>query len=217
VKDASSLHCLAAVNYYQVGTRTVVLWLSTTLKAPPVDSRNVTWQGKQFMKSNMKRQESNEILFLLDETIYSLKPFWDRVMKDAGQTRYGKLSDSGDLLQKMRKEFIEIVDEMASDSVTDQKHYDEVQQVLKANYAAHVHYSSSDLSSDSDSEPNFPHAKDEEEMTDGDQKAAAIEKTTNRKEAAKALPHAKDEEEMTDGDQKVPAIATLFEDLLQSG
>ena len=44
VKDASSLHCLAAVNYYQVGTRTVVLWLSTTLEAPPVHSRNVTWQ-----------------------------------------------------------------------------------------------------------------------------------------------------------------------------
>jgi hypothetical protein len=44
VKDASSLHCLAAVNYFQVGTRTVVLWLSTTLEAPPVDSRNVTWR-----------------------------------------------------------------------------------------------------------------------------------------------------------------------------
>jgi hypothetical protein len=104
----------------------------------------------------------------------------------------------------MRKEFIKIVDEMASDSVTDQKHYGEVQPVLKENYAAHVHYSSSDLSSDSDSEPNFPHAKDEEEMTDGDQKAAAIEKTTDRTEAAKALPHAKDQEEMMDGDQKAP-------------
>jgi hypothetical protein len=58
-------------------------------------------KGKQFMKSNMKRQESNEICLLLDETIYSLKPFWDRVMKDAGQMRYGILSDSGDLLQMM--------------------------------------------------------------------------------------------------------------------
>jgi hypothetical protein len=76
----------------------------------------------------------------------------------------------------MQKEFIKIVDVMASDSVTDQKHYDKVQRVLKENYAAHVHYSSSDLSSDSDSEPNFSHAKDEEEMTDGDQKAATIEK-----------------------------------------
>ena len=43
VKDPSSLHCLAAVNYYQVGTETVVLWLSTTLEEPPVDSIHVTW------------------------------------------------------------------------------------------------------------------------------------------------------------------------------
>ena len=43
VKDSSSLHCLAAVNYYQVGDKTVVLWLSTTLEEPPVDSIHVTW------------------------------------------------------------------------------------------------------------------------------------------------------------------------------
>jgi hypothetical protein len=60
-------------------------------------------KGKQFMKSNMKRQESNEICFLLDETIYSLKPFWDRVMKDAGQMRYGKLSDSDACCKRCKK------------------------------------------------------------------------------------------------------------------
>jgi hypothetical protein len=43
VKDTSSLHCLAAVNYFQVGTNTQVLWLSTTLEEPPVDSMHVTW------------------------------------------------------------------------------------------------------------------------------------------------------------------------------
>jgi hypothetical protein len=46
VKDPSSLHCLAAVNYYQVGDKTHVLWLSTTRKKPPVDSIHVTWRGK---------------------------------------------------------------------------------------------------------------------------------------------------------------------------
>jgi hypothetical protein len=44
VKDPSSLHCLAAVNYYQVGDKTHVLWLSTTREKPPVDSIHVTWQ-----------------------------------------------------------------------------------------------------------------------------------------------------------------------------
>jgi hypothetical protein len=47
VKEPSSLHCLAAVNYHQVGQKTVVLWLSTTLEEPPIDSiQHVTWRGK---------------------------------------------------------------------------------------------------------------------------------------------------------------------------
>ena len=44
VKDASSLHCLAAVNYFTVGQKTVVLWLATTLQKPPVHSIHVTWR-----------------------------------------------------------------------------------------------------------------------------------------------------------------------------
>jgi hypothetical protein len=40
----------------------------------------------KFMKANMKRQKSNEVHFLLDENTYSLKPFWDRLMKDASNT-----------------------------------------------------------------------------------------------------------------------------------
>lgn len=39
LKDISSrIHCLAAVNYFQDNTYTQVLWLSTTLEAPPIDS-----------------------------------------------------------------------------------------------------------------------------------------------------------------------------------
>jgi len=45
VKDHTSLHCLAAVNYTRPlqGNDTVVLWLATTLKAPPIESTHVTW------------------------------------------------------------------------------------------------------------------------------------------------------------------------------
>jgi hypothetical protein len=46
VKEPLSLHCLAAVNYYQMGQKTVVLWLSTTLEEPPIESVHVTWRGK---------------------------------------------------------------------------------------------------------------------------------------------------------------------------
>ena len=45
VKETTSLQCLAVVNYFQIGETTVVLWLATTLKAPPVESRNVMWQN----------------------------------------------------------------------------------------------------------------------------------------------------------------------------
>jgi GNAT superfamily N-acetyltransferase len=47
VKDHTSLHCLAAVNYTRPlqGNDTVVLWLATTLKAPPKESTHVTWRN----------------------------------------------------------------------------------------------------------------------------------------------------------------------------
>ena len=44
VKDTSSLHCLAAVNYMAYGTHTKVLWLATIVSQPPVDSKHVMWQ-----------------------------------------------------------------------------------------------------------------------------------------------------------------------------
>jgi hypothetical protein len=44
VKDTSSLHCLATVNYYRTDTNTQVLWLATTLEQPPTDSKHVMWR-----------------------------------------------------------------------------------------------------------------------------------------------------------------------------
>jgi len=48
-------------------------------------------------------------------------------MEAARQVYGAKIADAGDLLVMMRKEFIEIVDEIAKDSITDQGHYEEVQ------------------------------------------------------------------------------------------
>jgi hypothetical protein len=86
-------------------------------------------KGKQFLKTNMQKQEkNNDIRFVLDEKIYSLKPFWDSLMRDGSSHQYGLISDSGDLLRRMRQEFIDIVDETAAASKTNQGHYDNVQQ-----------------------------------------------------------------------------------------
>jgi hypothetical protein len=113
---------------------------------------------KQFLKSNMRRQERrNDVCFLLDEKIYSLKPFWDILMKDGSHHRYGIISDSGDLLYKMRQEFLDIVDETAAASKADKGNYDQVQQVLKLTKVPPLN-----------SESN-------EDITDGDQKPSAVE------------------------------------------
>jgi hypothetical protein len=83
----------------------------------------------QFNKSTMETHaskgfESHGIGFLLPEKMFSLRPFWEKVMTDCRSTRYGTLSDSTQLLEFMRQEFMGIVDKIAEDSVTDQKLFD---------------------------------------------------------------------------------------------
>ena len=62
-------------------------------------------------------------------------------MADCRSTRYGTLSDSTGLLKFMRKEFLEVVDQIAEDSVTDQNLFDQVKTKLskcaKSNRASH--------------------------------------------------------------------------------
>jgi hypothetical protein len=44
ILDDKDVSCLAAVNYFQEGTHTQVLWLATTLSKPPVKSIHVVWR-----------------------------------------------------------------------------------------------------------------------------------------------------------------------------
>ena len=76
----------------------------------------------------MKRQEirtpngSKDVRFYLQEKIYSLQVFWDKVLADSHQQRYpGEIRRAEDLLKFMRAEYIEILDdEIARASVTEQ-------------------------------------------------------------------------------------------------
>jgi hypothetical protein len=85
----------------------------------------------QFKKANMKRQKSNEVRFLLDENTYSLKKFWDRLMKDASNTRHDKFSSSNKLFPLMQEEYIEIVDEITGESALENQFYDDVRRVIE--------------------------------------------------------------------------------------
>ena len=83
-------------------------------------------KAKQFLKSNMTKQKRKEVVFVLKEETYSLQPFWNRVIREASNTRHGKFSSSKELFKLLRKEFIEIVDEIAGECVTNKRLYDEV-------------------------------------------------------------------------------------------
>jgi hypothetical protein len=84
----------------------------------------------KFMKANLERptekflKGSNEVRFLLNEKKYSLKPFWDRLLRVNGPARGrygGQLSIAKHLLIHLRQEYIEVLDEIAGYSRTTKK------------------------------------------------------------------------------------------------
>ena len=81
----------------------------------------------------MERFQSHGVSFLLKERFFSLKSFWDKLLLlDYRQTKHDTLVNSTLLLKFMRDEYVEVVDEVASQCVTDQKCYDQVLEVLSA-------------------------------------------------------------------------------------
>jgi hypothetical protein len=92
----------------------------------------------KFRKTHMKRKEirapnhSKEVRFYLQEKIYSLRVFWDKVLADSHQQRYpGEIRRAEDLLKFMRAEYIEILDEIAGASVTDEISFRTLQEKIK--------------------------------------------------------------------------------------
>ena len=83
------------------------------------------------------------MMMLLVSSLFSkiestvLKKIWTKVIADGNSWRYSddeEIITSQDVLAAMRREYIEIVDEIAADSVTDgdQKRFDEVVSHLKS-------------------------------------------------------------------------------------
>jgi hypothetical protein len=61
----------------------------------------------------------------MKDGIHSLKPFWEKLMLDAS-SKYGKCSNSSNVLMYMQREFIEVVDSIALDGLTDGSLYRQV-------------------------------------------------------------------------------------------
>jgi hypothetical protein len=108
-------------------------------------------------------------------------------MKDAGQRRYGaEFSRAQHVLDHMRQEYMEIVDEIATQTVTDEKLFLQVKEMLK-----HEHEPARMPPVDTDSSDSEPYSK--EEKIDGnpldERKLSAVDETDTaiRKEVAKAI------------------------------
>ena len=91
----------------------------------------------------------------------------------------------------MREEYIEIVDEIAGESALENQFYDEVRRVIEQtkNPAAARKPDMTIWDSDSEHESVALPNGDNDEISDGDQKIAAVDKTPDkhRKEAAKVM------------------------------
>ena len=89
-------------------------------------------QHVKFSRSTMQRVQSNGVSFVLKEQIFSLKPFWEKLLLDCSRTKHDTVVNSTLLLKFMRTEYVEVVDFVASQCVTDRKCYDQVLEVLAA-------------------------------------------------------------------------------------
>jgi hypothetical protein len=79
-----------------------------------------------FTKANLTRCVTTA------EDIFGLKSYFDRIMLDAQNTEhYLDLTDSMTLLRHMQVEFLDLVDKIAFNSITDVKFFEEVKKQLE--------------------------------------------------------------------------------------
>jgi hypothetical protein len=89
-------------------------------------------QDVKFSPLTMKRVQSKGVSFVLKEQVFSLQPFWEQVHRDCRKTKQVTTRNSTQLLKLMRDEYVEVVDKVACQCVTDQRCYDQVLNVLSA-------------------------------------------------------------------------------------
>ena len=76
MKDLSAVHCLSAVNYFREGTHTHVLWLATTVEAPPINSIHVMWRQRglsTYLLCMLVKQHTGIGTGCLDHSVLSLQ------------------------------------------------------------------------------------------------------------------------------------------------
>jgi len=119
--------------------------------------------------------------------------FWERVIAEASNTRHGSFSTADELFRLMQEEFIEIVDEIAGECVTNKRQYDEVKMHLEQNNSPAAARVADEMIIDRDSDLDseiLPH--EDAEIPDGEKKPAAKKTTPDeqrkrKEEAAKVM------------------------------
>jgi hypothetical protein len=146
--------------------------------------------------------QPNQVCFLLKEHPFSLMPFWNRVMVDGGQLGHGPgaISNSTILLECMQNEYVEVVDEIANVTVSDETLFNGVQRAIQRNNDAASSMPSSQIEPINLLSPNIDERKPSAvplslmEPTNllshlDERKASAVDQTdiSSRKEVAKAM------------------------------
>jgi hypothetical protein len=92
-----------------------------------------------------EQPQPNEVCFLLIKQKNSLMPFWNRVMKDGGQLRHGAIPNSKILFKCMQTEYIEVIDEIASITISDETLFNGVKRAIQRNNDAATSMPSSQM------------------------------------------------------------------------
>ena len=85
---------------------------------PTMSPVNIVTNRRRSIMEEGGMQVKTSPPYVMKDGIHSLKPFWDKLMVDAS-AKYGKCSHSSDVLMYMRREFIDLVDCIALDGMTD--------------------------------------------------------------------------------------------------
>jgi hypothetical protein len=128
-------------------------------------------------------------------------PFWNRVMVDGGQLGHGPgaISNSTIILECMRNEYIEVIDEIANVTIRDETLFNAMQRVIQRNNEATSSMPSSQIEPINLSSPNIDERKPSAVplslmeptnlLSHLDEKPSAVDQTdiSSRKEVAKAM------------------------------
>jgi hypothetical protein len=150
-----------------------------------------------------------ELRYEMNDEVYGLKPFWQKVFGD-GKKRHSTLLHSKNLLMCMHQEFMEVVDSIASDSISNRTLFNEVQRRSPFDYRI----GSAAAVAPQQELVQMMVSQEElwEDTTAASANTSTTKKSTSRKEKKQASKTKRNEREAAAAAAAAAAIASLRDD-----